>query len=59
MRENKDVIIKENSKDVELGKSKGLSASLIDRLLLNEKRIDEMINGLKEVAAMKDDLGNI
>lgn len=59
LRENKDVIIKENSKDVELGKSKGLSASLIDRLLLNEKRIDEMINGLKEVAAMKDDLGNI
>lgn len=59
LKKNKDIIIKENSKDVELGKSKGLSASLIDRLILNEKRIDEMIVGLMDVAAMKDELGNI
>jgi glutamate-5-semialdehyde dehydrogenase len=59
LSKNKELIKKENNMDVELGKAKGLSETLIDRLILNDKRIDEMITGLKEVAAMKDELGNI
>jgi glutamate-5-semialdehyde dehydrogenase len=59
LKNNKELILKENAKDVDLGKKNGLHASLIDRLILNDKRIEEMINGLKEVAMMKDELGNI
>ena len=35
---NRDFIKEENAKDIEYGKSQGLSSALIDRLLLNDKR---------------------
>ena len=56
---NRNKIKEINSIDIKAGKKKGLDSALIDRLILNNKRIDEMINGLREVAAMKDELGNI
>jgi glutamate-5-semialdehyde dehydrogenase len=52
--------IKENNqKDLEAGKAKGLSEAMLDRLLLNDKRITEMIEGLNTVAALPDKLGSI
>jgi glutamate-5-semialdehyde dehydrogenase len=61
-----DAIIKEkdeikfrNEIDVEAGKEAGLSEAMIDRLLLNDKRIEEMAKGLKEVAALPDPVGEI
>ncbi|MCP4761606.1 MAG: glutamate-5-semialdehyde dehydrogenase [archaeon] len=56
---NREKIKTINSIDIKDGKMKGLTEAMIDRLILNDKRIDEMIKGLKEVAAMKDELGSI
>ncbi|MHA1339300.1 MAG: glutamate-5-semialdehyde dehydrogenase [Promethearchaeota archaeon] len=56
---DRDNIKKINQKDVENAKKKGLSSAMIDRLILNDKRINEMIKGLREVATMRDRLGDI
>ncbi len=57
--EHREEIKNENQKDMENGRKNGLSKALLDRLLLNDKRIDGMIQGLEEVAAMDDKLGSI
>jgi glutamate-5-semialdehyde dehydrogenase len=59
LQEKSDFLISENKKDIEYAKNKGLSNALIDRLTLNEKRIDEMSQGLVEVAALPDPSGEI
>jgi len=48
-----------NEIDVAQAKEDGLAASLIDRLVLTDSRIDSMINGLKEVAKLPDPVGRI
>jgi glutamate-5-semialdehyde dehydrogenase len=57
--ENKDKILKANEKDVLEAEKRNLKASLIDRLRLDEKRIKAMADGLKEVASLKDPVGDI
>jgi glutamate-5-semialdehyde dehydrogenase len=52
-------LITENKKDIAYAESKGLSKALIDRLTLNEKRIDEMAKGLAEVVRLPDPAGEI
>lgn len=52
-------LISENRKDIEFAKKKGLSKALIDRLTLNQKRVSEMSQGLVEVAALPDPVGEI
>ncbi len=52
-------IITENKKDIEYAKKKGLSKALVDRLSLQDKRIDEMALGLIEVAQLADPVGEI
>ncbi len=52
-------LIEENAKDMENGRIKGLDAALLDRLLLDDKRIDGMIEGLKQVATLPDPIGEI
>lgn len=59
LHKNRALILKSNAQDLEAGKKKNLTAALLDRLTLNDKRIDEMIQGLKSVAAMEDKLGFI
>lgn len=54
-----DRIESENKKDLENGKQKKLSTAMIDRLILNQKRIQEMANGLREVAKLPDPVGEI
>ena len=49
----------ENTKDLQAGKEKGLDAALLDRLELTPARIQAMIDGLKEVAALPDPVGAI
>ncbi len=49
----------ENAKDVEAGKARGLSAAMLDRLLLNDARIRQMADGIMEVAALPDPVGGI
>jgi glutamate-5-semialdehyde dehydrogenase len=57
--DSKDVLAIENQKDLEAGKANGLDAALLDRLELTPDRIDSMIEGLKQVAALADPVGEI
>ena len=50
---------KENKKDLTAAKKKGLTIAMIDRLTLTPKRIDEMAQGLVEIAALPDPVGEI
>ncbi len=56
---NKERIKEENYKDVEKAKEKKFSRAFIDRLVLNEKRIKNMILSLKEIANLEDPVGKI
>ncbi len=49
----------ENAQDLEAAKQNGLSGPLLDRLELNERRIASMAQGLREIAALPDPLGEI
>ena len=57
--ENSKVIIEANKKDVETSRIKGTSESMLDRLALNEARIEGMANGLRQVAALEDPVGEV
>jgi glutamate-5-semialdehyde dehydrogenase len=48
-----------NAKDMAAGKEKGLSASLLDRLLLTDERIEAMAQGLEDIAALPDPIGQV
>ena len=52
-------ILVANTEDVERERAAGLSESLLDRLLLNDSRIDGIIGGTKKVAALPDPLGRV
>nr|WP_300308004.1 glutamate-5-semialdehyde dehydrogenase [Halomonas sp.] len=55
----REVIKAANAQDLERGRDKGLDAALLDRLALNDARIDAMIEGLHQVAALPDPVGEI
>lgn len=48
-----------NQKDLENGKANGLEPAMLDRLELTPARIDTMIEGLKQVAALPDPIGTV
>jgi glutamate-5-semialdehyde dehydrogenase len=55
----RDELARENRKDLEAGREKGLSEALLDRLELTPARIDTMIEGLRHIAALPDPIGEI
>ncbi len=59
IEEHRVEILKENQKDLESAKKKSIGSALIDRLELNESRIDSMISGLKVVSDLPDPVGEI
>jgi glutamate-5-semialdehyde dehydrogenase len=52
-------LMEENNKDLEAGKASGLDEALLDRLALNEERIEGMAEGLRQIAALADPVGEI
>ena len=48
-----------NAKDLEAGATKGLDAAMLDRLELTPGRIDTMLEGLRQIAALADPVGAI
>ncbi|HWQ75042.1 MAG TPA: glutamate-5-semialdehyde dehydrogenase [Syntrophomonas sp.] len=52
-------LIAANQIDLELGRQQGLTAALLDRLTLNEIRIHDMAQGLREIAALPDPIGEM
>lgn len=59
IRANKDEIIAANQSDVSLAKQNHLSAAKIDRLILDEKRIDNLANAVADIADLNDPVGKI
>ncbi|WP_086481319.1 glutamate-5-semialdehyde dehydrogenase [Oceanospirillum sanctuarii] len=53
------VLTEANEKDLENGRNNGLDSALLDRLALTPKVIDTMIEGLRQVAALPDPVGEI
>lgn len=54
-----DILHTENEKDLAAGKKNGLADAMLDRLELTEKRIAGMAQGLREIAALPDPVGEI
>lgn len=52
-------IMAQNQKDLDNAAQNNLSAALMDRLLLNEKRIGEMAQAIREIAALREPVGRV
>ena len=52
-------ILAANAKDLDFGADKGLSPAMMDRLMLDESRIQGMVDGLRAVAAQDDPIGEV
>jgi glutamate-5-semialdehyde dehydrogenase len=52
-------LLKANASDLKAGKEQGLDEALLDRLELNTSRIDAMVEGVKQIAALVDPVGQI
>ncbi|MEQ1705699.1 MAG: glutamate-5-semialdehyde dehydrogenase [Rickettsiales bacterium] len=59
LRERSEYIISENKKDLEFGKEKGLNTAMLDRLRLDEKRIEAMAAGLETICTIPDPVNRI
>jgi glutamate-5-semialdehyde dehydrogenase len=53
----KELIITENAKDIVAGEEKGFSPSLLDRLLLTEERIEQIVEGIRQLIDLEDPIG--
>jgi len=54
-----DVIVAANSKDIEAARTNGTDEAIIDRLTLNRDRIEAVAQGLRDVAALPDPVGEV
>ncbi|MEC8443960.1 MAG: glutamate-5-semialdehyde dehydrogenase, partial [Pseudomonadota bacterium] len=59
IRQQRDALRAANAEDMTRGRENGLDAALLDRLELTDGRIDTMIEGLEQVAALPDPVGEI
>ena len=59
LQKDKEKILSANAVDMENGRKKGMSDGLLDRLLLTEARIAQMAEGLCQVAALEDPIGEV
>jgi len=57
--DNAPHLIEENARDLAAGEKKGLSSAMLDRLMLDEARVKAMADGLREVAALPDPVGEV
>lgn len=53
------IIIDANKKDVNSGRENGLDKSMLDRVMLNEERIETMANGIKSLVDLHDPIGEL
>ena len=57
LRENSAIIIEENAKDLVAAEEKGIAKPMIDRLMLNEARIEGICTSLEELVKLDDPIG--
>ncbi|WP_419887335.1 glutamate-5-semialdehyde dehydrogenase [Neobacillus niacini] len=53
----KELILTENAKDIQAGEENGFSSSLLDRLLLTEERIEQIVEGIRQLIDLEDPIG--
>lgn len=59
IRAHAEVLKQENARDLKSGQEKGLDAALLDRLTLTDARIESMAEGLEQIAALADPVGEV
>jgi len=59
LRSSLDRILESNAIDMAGGKEKDLSKAMLDRLLLNEDRVEAMAKGLEDIIALPDPVGSV
>ena len=59
LEENRANLLIANSQDMNNARTHGLDAAMLDRLALSESRINAMIEGLNQVAALPDPIGHV
>lgn len=59
LRARKRDVLSANQRDMDAGRRKGLSPALLDRLELDEARIEAMASGLEEIAELPDPVGQV
>jgi glutamate-5-semialdehyde dehydrogenase len=59
LEQQQEQLLAANAKDLEAAKTKGLDSALLDRLALNDSRIANMIEGLRQIIALPDPIGEI
>lgn len=57
LEKRSELILEANAQDLEDARQKGLKRSYLDRLMLNENRIAQMAEGLRQTAALPDPIG--
>jgi glutamate-5-semialdehyde dehydrogenase len=57
LEREQDYLVTENQKDLDFGRSNGLSDSILDRMLLNKKRIEDMAHAIRLLIKLKDPIG--
>ncbi len=55
----RDAILKANEADLEAGRENGMHPGMLDRLMLDEKRIRSMADGLVQIAGLPDPVGKV
>ena len=59
LEQQKEYLLEENQKDIKNAKESGMTEALIDRLALTEARIEGMSEGIRQVAALEDPIGEV
>lgn len=59
LRAERETIKAANAQDMELGRERKLTPALMDRLMLNDDRIEAMAKGLEDIAALTDPVGDV
>lgn len=59
LEENAAEIFAANAEDIAAGKAAGIAPNLLDRMFLDEKRLAGIVEGVRQVAALKDPIGEV
>jgi len=59
IRQNREIILEENNKDLKQAEKGNLTESLYKRLILNDKKIDQLVAGIEDVIGLPDPVGSV
>jgi len=57
IKADQDFILKENKKDIDTGRDKGMTEAILDRILLSPARIEDMAEGIEQIVKLTDPIG--